>query len=158
VAAAAKRFGGEIVRVGGPLCAVLALLLLLGRAARRGGALGGGRPSGVLAVLGRYPVARGQSLVLLRLGARILLLYQSRCAVTALAEISDADEVAALIARAEGAEERRTRSFASLLRGLEARDRRVSIPSPLREAEGGEIIDLTRAGRSATRARRRSWP
>src|SRR5262249_34396680 len=68
------------------LAGVVALILVLGvvvkRVARRGGGLlgalgpGGRAPSGLLEVLGRYPVGRGATLVLLKLDRRILLLCQ----------------------------------------------------------------------------------
>ncbi|MBX3322823.1 MAG: flagellar biosynthetic protein FliO [Phycisphaeraceae bacterium] len=77
-------------------------------ATRRGGlmaALGaaGRAPSGVLEILARYPVARTQRLVLLRVGRRVLLVCQSSSvrsgsgAMVTLAEISDPDEVATIL-------------------------------------------------------------
>ncbi len=77
-------------------------------ATRRGGlmaALGaaGRAPSGVLEILARYPVARTQRLVLLRVGRRVLLVCQSSGArsgsgaMATLAEISDPDEVATIL-------------------------------------------------------------
>jgi flagellar biogenesis protein FliO len=71
-----------------PLLFVIGLIVALAAVARgiiknKGGLVGamgaGGRaPSGVLEVLGRYPVARGSTLVLLKLDRRVLLLAQSR--------------------------------------------------------------------------------
>ncbi len=140
----------ELLKVGVPLLGVVTLMIVLGAAMRRfGGPLArGGRPSGVLEILGRYPIARGQQLVLLRLVNRVVLLHQTRSGLAALSEVTDPDEVAALLARVEAA----TRSgqpgrFQGLLAGAAAG----------RSAVGGEIstpgkvvVDLTR--RPAQRA------
>ncbi len=95
----------EALRVGLPLLGVVALMIVVGIVMRRvGGPLArGGRPSGVLEVLGRYPIARGQQLVLLRLVSRVVLLHQSRSGLSTLSEITDSDEVAVLLARVEAA-------------------------------------------------------
>ncbi len=90
---------------------VLALMAAAGvkaAARRRGGvalALGpaGKAPSGVVQVLARYPLQRGQLLVLLKVGPRVLLTCQSKTgrltapAMTTLAEFNDPDEVADLV-------------------------------------------------------------
>ncbi|TDJ55052.1 MAG: hypothetical protein E2O40_06405 [Planctomycetota bacterium] len=142
----------EVLRVGLPLLGVVALMIVIGVVVRRvGGPLArGGRPSGVLEVLGRYPIARGQQLVLLRLVSRVVLLHQSRSGLSTLSEVTDADEVAALLARVEAA----TRSgppgrFKGLLAGaLAGRDpvgRELS-------TNGKVVVDLTR--RSAHRTPR----
>ena len=71
---------------------------------------GGRAPSGLLQVLGRYPVGRGQTLILLRLDRRVLLLCQSVGAKGAgmrtLCEVTDPDEVASLLLHAADAEGR----------------------------------------------------
>jgi flagellar biogenesis protein FliO len=99
---------GEIARVGWALGVVVALVLVLRVMVRRlGGPMaGGGRPSGVLEVLARYPAARGQQLVLLKLADRVVLLHQTRTGMTALSEVSAPDEVAALLARVGSSESR----------------------------------------------------
>ncbi len=58
---------------------------------------GGRAPSGVLTVLARYPVGRGQSLVMLQMDQRILLLNQTGQGFQTLAEITDPEEVASLL-------------------------------------------------------------
>lgn len=128
---------GEIARVVIALAAVLGLLLVARAAIRRmGGLSGGGRPGGIMNILGRYPVARGQSLLLLRVGAgRILLVHQGRQSMTTLAEVSDADEVARLVARIEAGSVRPDRRFQSTLSRM-ATD----------ESQRSEIVDLTRRG------------
>lgn len=96
------------------------------RASRRTGGLaaalgpGGRAPSGLLEILGRFPVARGQSFVLLRLDRRVLLLGQSSTGFTTLTEVSDPDEVASLLVKArddEGASN--ATRFNELLRQME---------------------------------------
>ena len=144
-----KTTTGELLRVGLPLLGVVTLMIVIGSVVRRvGGPLArGGRPSGVLEVLGRYPIARGQQLVLLRLVSRVVLLHQSRSGLSTLSEVTDADEVAALLARVEAA----TRSgqpgrFRGLLSGALAGGN-----SGERETstDGNVVVDLTR--RSARR-------
>lgn len=62
---------------------------------------GGKAPSGVLEVLGRYPVARGQNLVLLRIDRRVLLLShtygKSGSGFSTLTEMTDPQEVASIV-------------------------------------------------------------
>lgn len=101
---------GETVRTVGALGFVVGLAFLAGAVARRtlrarGGLVGamgpgGPSPSGVLEILGRYPVGSGQSLVLLRLDRRILLLHQGAgrgAGMRPLSEIADPDEVASIL-------------------------------------------------------------
>lgn len=65
---------------------------------------GGRAPAGVLSILGRYPVARGQTLVLLKLDRRILLLCQTQAGFTTLSDIDDPDEVASILTRTQDAQ------------------------------------------------------
>lgn len=111
---------GEVARTVLSLAGVVALAvfasLVIRKIARASGGLGaamgaGGRaPAGVLEVLGRYPIARGQSLVLLKLDKRVLLLSQcsgtkgGAGAIASLCEITDADEVASLLIKTRDAE------------------------------------------------------
>ncbi|MCA9279210.1 MAG: flagellar biosynthetic protein FliO [Phycisphaeraceae bacterium] len=70
---------------------------------------GGNAPSGLLEVLGRYPVGRKQQLVLMRVHSRVLLLSQTISGKSVsggfatLAELTDPDEVAAIIKAANNA-------------------------------------------------------
>lgn len=81
---------------------------------------GGRAPSGVLAVLARYPVGRGQTLVLLQLDQRILLLNQSSDGFRPLAEITDPEEVASLIIKTRDEEsESLSSKFTGLLKSFE---------------------------------------
>jgi hypothetical protein len=72
---------------------------------------GGRAPSGVISVLGRYPVSRGQKLVLLHIDRRILVV--SQCAgsrlgagagMSTLCEITDPEEVASILIKSRDAE------------------------------------------------------
>ena len=123
--------GGWWVRTALALAGVIGLILLckvaLTRVASRGGGslaspLGpaGRAPSGLLSVLARYPIAKGSTLVLLRLNRRVLLLSQTGQGFTTLAEIDDPEEVAALIMRAEDEEGASlTRRFRTMLKQAE---------------------------------------
>jgi len=124
--------GGWAVRTALALAAVIGLILLCKMAflklARQGGGTlsaqlgaGGRAPSGLLSVLARYPVAKGSTLVLLRLDRRVLLLSQTGQGFTTLAEIDDPEEVAALIMRAEDEEGASlTRRFRTMLSQAES--------------------------------------
>lgn len=109
--------GGWIMQTVFALGGVLALALLGGVAvrmvaARHGGlrvslGAGGRSPSGIIEVIGRYPIARGSSLVLLKIDRRILLLSQTSqgrlgagAAFTTLCEIDDPEEIASILVKA----------------------------------------------------------
>jgi flagellar biogenesis protein FliO len=132
--------------------AVLAIIVVLALIARKvaqgqgglAGSLGaGGRaPSGVLQVLGRFPVARGTTLVLLRVDTRVLLLCQTAgkglagSSMTTLSEFTDPDEVASLLIKTRDDEgESMARRFQAALAGAE-RDASVLL---------GDTVDLTTA-------------
>lgn len=90
----------------------------LGLAAQLGPA--GRAPQGLLEVLGRYPVSRGHSLVLLKLDRRVLLLGQSPSGFTTLSELTDAEDVASVLTKAADADgASMSRRFSELLRGME---------------------------------------
>ncbi len=96
----------------------------------------GRAPSGVLEVLGRYPVARGQSLVLLRMDRRVLLLGQTSAGFATLSEVCDPEEVASLLVKTrdeEGAS--MAAKFNELLRDME---RDPSIAGDTQEILAGE--------------------
>jgi flagellar biogenesis protein FliO len=112
----AKATGGSVAQSILALTAVVAVIVASGFAfkklARKGGLLGalgpGGRaPSGLLEVIGRYPVARGTTLVLLKLDRRVMLLCQSGggtirggASMTTLCEISEPEDVASILLKA----------------------------------------------------------
>jgi len=145
---------GWLVRTAGALGLVIALAVLLRtalvRASRGVGGIGaqlgaGGRaPSGLLSVLGRYPVARGQTLVLLKVDTRVLLLCQSSEGFSTLSEISDPEEVASILLKARDEEnESLGKRFGSMLRLFE-RD-----PTITGDADGVEIDVLPRGAPSS---------
>ncbi len=83
---------------------------------------GGRAPSGLLEVLGRFPVSRGCTLVLLKLDRRVLLVSQTASrqgsGMTTLCEITDPEEVAAILVKARDEEdESQARKFEAMLRG-----------------------------------------
>lgn len=108
---------------------------------------GGPAPAGVLEVLGRYPIARGQTLILLRAQSRVLLLAQSSAAglgrggagaVTTLCEFQSADEVASILAAIREADgESLTARFRTLLSRFDRHDSLADAdPAPHSPAEG----------------------
>jgi hypothetical protein len=106
---------GAVTATAIPLAVVIAVILLAAvvfkRAVKSGGSLaaaigaGGRAPAGLLEVLGRYPVASGQTLVLLKLDQRVLLLSQTQRSrghaggFTTLSEITDPCEVASILTK-----------------------------------------------------------
>ena len=84
----------EWARIGGALVVVLAAIFLLRFVMRRlaGPLAGHGRPSGVVEVLARYPLARGQSVVLMRVARRVLILHQSSGSLSTLSEEPEAEK------------------------------------------------------------------
>ncbi len=121
-------------RTAGAMVLVVAVILLAAAIARKlagrsGGLMhafgaGGRSPSGLLQVLGRYPVGRGQTLVLLKLDRRILLVCQSVGAkgggMRTLCEVTDPDEVASLLLHAADAEGRSLSSrFRDMVSGFD---------------------------------------
>jgi flagellar biogenesis protein FliO len=161
----------EMLRVIIALAVVIGLLLAVRVMLRKGVGIGGvaGRPSGVLQILARFPIARGQSLVVLQLGRRIVLLHQSSAGMRTLSEVTDPDEVANLLGRMEaGSSGREAERFGSLLKrfqmeherlgegrragagsgprgGVTTRDRIRGVGGA-RRADENEVIDLTRGG------------
>lgn len=136
------------------LALVIGLAILLRACVRRAslgagglsGQLGAGgkAPSGLLSVLGRYPIARGQTLVLLKVDRRVLLLCQTGAGFTTLSEITEPEEVASVLVNArdeEGAS--MAARFSNVLQDLE-RDPRIAGV----EAENGAWGPTTPRGRA----------
>jgi hypothetical protein len=131
-----KDVASPSVGIGKPawaLAGVVGLIVAAGVAVQaaarnRGGiraALGaGGRsPAGLLEIIGRYPVTRGATLVLLRLDRRVLLLSQSTggrlgagASFTTLCEVTDPEEIASILVKSRDAEgESAAEKFRTLL-------------------------------------------
>lgn len=119
--AAAEGGGGSIVDTVISLAIVLGLIFGCAAAFRKlsgargplAAALGraGRSPSGLLEILARYPLGRGQTLVLLRLDRRVLLLSQSvtgrlgcSASFTVLCEVTDPEDVASILGKAQDEE------------------------------------------------------
>ena len=166
-------FAKELLPTGAALGATLLAIVLARSAVKRFGGkfASAGRPQGVVEVLARYPVARGQHIVLLKVGRRVIVTHQSAQGMKTLSEFSGEAEVADLIGRCEaGARASSPFSFDALLRqsgksidaheqaaGSDARavaaaprgrraDPRDALPALMRDAEI-ETVDLTRARR-----------
>ena len=142
-------FLGELLPTGAALGGTLLAIVLARSAVKRwggglGNALSGGkRPSGVVEVLARYPVARGQQVVLMKVGRRVLVVHQGGAAMQTLSEFTGADEVADLLARCEaGSRGTAQFSFDSLLRqSSKSHD----------AAEGSDAAAATRGARAVAR-------
>lgn len=115
-----RALGGEaqapavgVSRTLGALVGVIGVMLVLFMgfrrlSARRGGLIAslgaaGRAPSGVIEVLARYPIARTQRIVVLRIGSRVVVCCQSsagraaNAGMTTLTELTDPEEVASLL-------------------------------------------------------------
>jgi flagellar biogenesis protein FliO len=105
---------GDLGQIVLALGAVIALVLLLRWAGRR--VLGmppPGRTATVLRVVGRVPLGPRQHLLLVQLGQRLVLVGDGGGQLSALAQVSDADEVATLLGQLRAPQEG---GFASIFR------------------------------------------
>lgn len=138
----------------------LVLLLIVGLKTlmkRGAGAFGqAGRASGVIEILLRYPLDRKQSLVVLKIARRILLLHQNGTQMTTLCEMSEPMEVASLLSRIEaGSSGKQATRFKSMLKRFEAEHENASsvserenlFPSVDDSGSEGKVVDLTRRSR-----------
>lgn len=148
---------------------VLGLILALAAGARKlarsrgslGAALGamGAAPSpaGILEVLGRYPVSRGSSVLLLKVDRRVLVLSQTSpglrfrggsASLSTLTEITDPEEVASIIVKANEAEGRSIGTrFRDALRALERSH--DGVIEPARPSLWGRLVSRGSGGDSA---------
>lgn len=146
--------GNGVVRVVGSLVGVIGLIVLLRKLMGRfGGSMsGGGRPSGVVQILARYPMGRGQQLIMLQVVRRILLIHQAGNTVTTLCEASDPEEVARWMARLEAGKRNPDDDFLATLNKAGAEhenDGRAAPRAPgsvISSDEAVETVDLTRGG------------
>ncbi len=103
--AASDGGGFSTLRTIGALGLVAGLVFAFRAIVRRWNARGGGllapSPSGVVSVLGRFPVSRGITLLLLKVDRRVLVVSQEvgrgGASLSLLSEITDAEEVASLL-------------------------------------------------------------
>lgn len=166
VAGSSRSFANELLPTGLALGATLLAIVLARSAIKRfGGKLPGARrPQGVVEVLARYPIARGQQVVLLKVGRRVIVTHQGAQGMQALSEFSAEADVADLLARCEaGSRAASGFSFDALLRqsnkahekpetppAAVRTDRRTALPEFMRNAEI-ETVDLTRGKRGGAR-------
>lgn len=122
---------------------------------------GGRAPSGVLSVLGRFPVGPGHQIVLLRVERRILVLSQTMGrfrsgggSFTTLSEITDPEEVASLLVRTQDeAGESMNARFREMLAHFDETD-----PSTMRETARSPLADrLDRLRGRASREAGAAW-
>ncbi|MCZ6836562.1 MAG: hypothetical protein O7G85_12370 [Planctomycetota bacterium] len=145
----------DLSRTLGAMAVVIGLILLLRVVLQRlnPNARGGMSPSGVLQILARYPIAKGQQLILLKLGRRIVLTHQSATGMATLTEITDPEELGSLLTMIEAGSRKtkHAKSFQLMLRGFESQhDASRSAGQTQGEHDGqlraneGDIIDLTK--------------
>ncbi len=128
----------EFARVGAALLGVVMLLLAMRFMLRRmGGGLSSRRPSGVVQIHARYPVARGQQIVILQIVNRFIVAHQGGGEMRTLSEITEADEVARLKQALTGNESTQGSDFQQELAEAAA-------------AASDGVVDLTRASRSTS--------
>lgn len=135
-------------RMIGALGLVVGLIVLVRRVLKRfGGPLAHARaPSGVIEVLGRFPLVRGQTLLLIKVDRRVLLIGQSSQGLTTLSEIIDPEQVASLVQRTtHDRGDSFSRQFERLITPVHKEKASVDANQT--------VIDLTR-GRKVSAARR----
>ena len=127
----------------GVIVLIFGVAFVVKKVARQQGGLmaslgpGGRAPSGLLEVLGRYPVARGTTLVLLKLDRRVLLVCQTTgrrlgpgTSMNTLSEITDADEVASILVKSRDEEgESLAKKFESMLGSFGGKSATVTVES-----------------------------
>lgn len=151
------------------LAGVVALIVVLGvtvrLVSRRGGGLmsalgaGGRAPSGLLEVLGRYPVGRGSTLILLKMDRRVLLLCQGGggkfggATMTTLCEVDEPEDVASILLKVRDEEgDTLARRFQGMLSGADrvaAAAMEEAEPPQRRLNIGPDSFDMTRARAAA---------
>lgn len=154
-----------VLSLAGVVAIIVGLAFAFKRLSRGSGGLmnqlgaGGRAPSGVLSILGRYPVARGTTLVLLKVDRRVILLCQSAgkgltagCTMQTLSEFTDPEDVASILLKTRDEEE------ASLAHRFEAMLSRedAAATRALSPASGAQVAPMakpaqTRAARAAAK-------
>lgn len=144
----------DVVQVGGGLAGVLLLIWVLRTLIRKSAKSGAARgllarvraPEGVASIMARYPVARGEHVVLLEVGRRILVVHQASGSMTTLSELTDRDEVADIRARINGEErEKAEEAFAPALEASLESKSDAGVLEPVDGMPGfvAETVDLT---------------
>jgi flagellar biogenesis protein FliO len=94
---------GEMVRLAGALAVVLAIVLVARWWIRRSGMARALSGDGAFEVLARAPVGRGQQVLAVRFGPKVLCVHQGRDGMRTLSELTDPADVAVMLARTRGA-------------------------------------------------------
>jgi flagellar biogenesis protein FliO len=148
IAAPSGSFAGDAVRTVVALGAVLALALVARQVARKlMDPLAARRPSGVVQILARFPVSKGQTILLLSVGTRVLCVHQSAGRMETLSEFTDPTEIANLRTRIEAGSADRARFESELTRSLE----REPAPGVASAPIVTETVDLTKRKPAAMR-------
>jgi flagellar biogenesis protein FliO len=151
IPAPAGSLTGDAVRTVVALGAVLALALVMRQVAKRfTDPLSARRPSGVVQILSRFPVGKGQTVQLLAIGTRVLCVHHSAGRMTTLCEFTDPQEIALLRTRIEAGSAGRRQFENELVRSLE-RDgdtlessRRAADTQVANRYTPTETVDLTK--------------
>lgn len=111
-------WGQTIIALGGVLLLIFGVAQFFKRLSRSQGGLvgqlgaGGSAPSGILEVIGRYPITSGMTLVVLKFDRRVLLVSSSSAtrgkhargaSMQTLCELSDPEDVASILMKARSA-------------------------------------------------------
>jgi len=149
-----------MMALGGVLALALAGGAVMRRLARGHGGLraslgaGGRAPAGIMEILGRYPVGRGSTLVLLKLDRRVLLISQSAggrlgagAGMSTLCEITDPEEVASILVKSRDADgDSMTERFRTMLtrfdRGMDDGIEPEQSGRSIRVGGGGDRAEL----------------
>ncbi|NOG53579.1 MAG: hypothetical protein HND57_04515 [Planctomycetes bacterium] len=132
--------------------AVLGLILLGAtwlKRSNRSLATGGRAVSGLVDVLARYPFGRNQSLALIKIDRRILVLCQGAQETTLITEITDPEEVVSILRQCRDDQgESFDRRLEDILRQSDAgRSEDVTGPWADSSDSGHDVVDLTRSPR-----------
>lgn len=142
--------GMDYSRVLGALAVVLGLIFFLKWCSRYFlPSAGGRRASGAVEVIARAPISPRQQIMLIRVGRRLIVVGDSGAQMNPLCELSDADEVAALVGQVR--EERiapARKAFGAVFgrsrRGFDGADPSDAAEALIDEGEDGEPVDSAR--------------
>lgn len=154
-----------VLSLAGVVAIIVGLAFAFKRLSRGSGGLmnqlgaGGRAPSGVLSILGRYPVARGTTLVLLKVDRRVILLCQSAgkgltagCTMQTLSEFTDPEDVASILLKTRDEEEASlAHRFEAMLSREDAAATRALSPASVAHAAPVPKPAQTRAARAAAK-------
>ena len=94
--------GGEMARLVGALVIVVGIVFVARWWIRRSGMARTLSGDGAFEVIARAPVGRGQQVLAVRFGPKVLCVHQGRDGMRTLSELTDPADVAAMLARTRG--------------------------------------------------------